>query len=130
VTDWLTVTSSLVLAVASGGGIATLITIPASRRKLTAGAGRDAAEAVERLSLTAVSTVEKLETQMERMDTMRQQISDMRRQLDAAESKAQQLGDALDAAIARAAEAEAERDRLRDEIAAKRRARDRRADGA
>jgi chromosome segregation ATPase len=119
----------LTLAVSGvlGGGlfaaIGQLILLPWTRRRLGAQSGRDAAEAVERLSTTAVSTVEKLELQMERMDTMRQQISDMRRQLSAAEDQAADLIAALAAANERARLAEAERDQLRDEIAAKRRAR-------
>lgn len=124
---WLTLLSSLALAVASGGGIATLITIPMTRRRLSAQSSRDAAEAVERLSSTAVTAVEKLDVQMERMDAMRQQINEMRWQLDQADAKTRQLIADLDAATARAATAEAEAQRLRDELAAKRR---RRANGA
>jgi crotonobetainyl-CoA:carnitine CoA-transferase CaiB-like acyl-CoA transferase len=126
---WLTVGSSVALALASGGGVATLVTIPMTRRRLAAQSGRDAAEAVERLSAATVTTVERLEAQAERMDVMRQQIGAMRRQLDEADLKTRALIAELDAATARAALAEAETQRLRDELATKRRRREQRTVG-
>jgi hypothetical protein len=110
VLSWL---AALVLAIASGGGLAALVLVPRQRRRLSAASSRDVAEAMQMLTATAASSIGELRKQLAEMDAMRQQLFLLRRQLDEAEAKVAALIADLDAANARTRYAEAEVTRLR-----------------
>jgi TolA-binding protein len=132
--DWLSKAATLILAVTGLGSLSALVLIPRNRRRLAAASVHDGAEAVQLLTNTAVSTVTKLQEQLEQMGRMREQLDAMRGQLAEAEDKTRQLIRDLDAANTRARVAEEEvarlRGQLQDELARRRRQPRRRADEA
>lgn len=114
--DWVSRISTVVLAVASLGGIAGLVLIPRNRRRLAAGAVRDDAEAVKLLTDASVDAAAELREQLKSMTEMRVQLNTVRGQLDEAEHQTRQLIADLEAAHLRARVAEERATRAESEL--------------
>ena len=113
--------TSLLVAIGGLGGLGALLLVPLNRRNIASQANKEAASAVQILAGSAVSTVEVLQRQIDRVEAMQTQLTSLRGQLSEAEAKTRELIKELDEANLRVKLAEAENVRLRDELAARRR---------